>query len=79
MEEEIVKSIVDIVRRVRPEAEDALRANEPLAELLDSFDIVILVEEFESAFGVKIDGERIVPENFASLKTLTDLIKRCGN
>jgi acyl carrier protein len=78
MEEKIIQSIIDIVRRIRPEAEEALRANELLTELLDSFDIVMLVQEFESTFGVMIDGERIVPENFCSLGALTDLIKGCG-
>ena len=75
MEKDIVQLIAAVICRIRPEAEQALRANESLSELLDSFDIVMLVEELEAEFGLKIEGDAIIPENFDSLEALTELIK----
>ncbi len=77
MENEIVSSIAHVIRQVRPDAESALLANESLADFLDSFDIVMLVEEIEFRFNVSISGDHIIPENFANLQTLTKLIKDC--
>lgn len=44
--------------------------------MLDSFDIVTLVDELEENFGIRIDGEEIVPENFSSLEAIENLVKK---
>lgn len=42
--------------------------------LLDSLDIILLVNEIESAFGVKIPGEQVIAENFSSVDAIEKLV-----
>lgn len=44
--------------------------------ILDSLDIVSLVTEIDSEFGVRIPPEEIVPENFNSAEALWALIEK---
>ena len=44
--------------------------------ILDSFDIVTLITEINSAYDVNIPAEEILPENFSSAKAIYDLITR---
>ena len=44
--------------------------------ILDSLDIVTLITEINSEFGVSIPAEEIIPENFNSAEALWDLIER---
>lgn len=44
--------------------------------LLDSFDIVTLVGELEEAFDIEISGRDIVPENFVSLESIEEMVKK---
>ena len=46
------------------------------AGYLDSFDIVQLVAELESQFGVLISALEILPENFASVIAICALVGR---
>lgn len=44
--------------------------------LLDSFEIVSLVDELESAFDIEISGADIIPDNFMSIETIAELINK---
>jgi acyl carrier protein len=44
--------------------------------MLDSFDIVSLVSELEENFNIAIDGEDILPENFASIESIKELVSK---
>jgi len=44
--------------------------------LLDSFDIIQLVQELDSQFGIAIKGTDVTPENFRNLDTLSALVSR---
>jgi acyl carrier protein len=46
--------------------------------MLDSFDIVSLVDELESHFGIKIQGIDVIPENFSTLDKIETLLKKSG-
>lgn len=44
--------------------------------VLDSFDIVTLVAEIDSEYGVTIPVEELTPENFNSAQAILNLIQR---
>ena len=46
--------------------------------MLDSFDVVALVAELDSAFGISIDGMDILPENFATVGAIEHLLRKNG-
>ena len=51
---------------------------EPLIDsgILDSFDIMNLIEQIDDQFGVSIDGIDLTPENFTNVQTIASLIAR---
>lgn len=44
--------------------------------ILDSLDIVSIVAEISSEFGVTVPAEEIIPENFNSAEALYKLVER---
>ena len=46
--------------------------------MLDSFDIISLISELDNAFGIIINGEDVIPENFSSVEAISGLLKRMG-
>lgn len=75
---EFMKSPLEILQSIRPEA-DFSSSQDFLGDgLLDSFDLVALTSELDSNFGISILGTDITPENFTSLSALTALLRRYG-
>lgn len=69
-------NVIDALNDIRPEA-DFLSSQDFIAEgLLDSFDIVTLVASLDTKFKVSIPGTDIVPENFKSVESIENLLKR---
>ena len=68
--------VIEILKGINPnidyETEDDLINH----KLLKSFDIVRLVTELEDEFDIEISPAYVIPENFASAKTIYELIKR---
>lgn len=46
------------------------------AGLLDSMDVMDLVEELERAFDIEISGRDIMPENFKNVSSVTALVQK---
>ena len=44
--------------------------------MLDSFDIVTLVDEIENTMGVAISGMDVLPENFCSIDAICQTIEK---
>ena len=63
-----------ILKEIRPEADFESSKNFIDDGLLDSLDIVIFVDSIEKQFNIKIDGESIIPENFANFESINSLI-----
>lgn len=74
MEQKIIKILTDL----RPEFDFSQPVNFIEEGMLDSFDIVNLVSELDSTFGISIDGVDILPENFSSVEAIKNLLLKNG-
>lgn len=72
------EKIYDILKEIRPEFNFEESDNFVEDGYLDSFDIVTLVSELETAFDVIIDGLDVLPENFRSVQDLCNLVNKNG-
>ncbi len=71
-----MEKIYELLSQIRPEF-DFRSSDDFISDgLLDSFDVVALVEELESTFDCIIDGLDVVPENFNTVDNIIKLIKR---
>ena len=61
------EEIIAILNDLRPEFDFSENVNFIEEGMLDSFDIVSLVDELETNFGIKIQGVDVIPENFSTL------------
>lgn len=73
-----MEKIMEILQGIRPEFD--FNTSEDFIEdgYLDSFDLVSLVSELDETFDISIDGLDIIPENFKSLDTITNVVKKNG-
>lgn len=75
MEQKIIK----ILTELRPEFDFTQPGINLIEEgMLDSFDIVNLVSELDSTFGISIDGIDILPENFVTVDAIKTLVVKNG-
>lgn len=75
MKEQIIK----ILNELRPEFDFSQEGVNFIEEgMLDSFDMVNLVSELDSTYGISIDGVDILPENFSSVDAIANLLIKNG-
>ena len=74
MNEEVMALLIEI----RPEFDFAESENYIDEGLLDSFDIITLIDMIEEKYAIKIDGMDVVPENFDTTEHIVGLIKKSG-
>ncbi len=71
-----MQELYDILRSIRPdidfEQEDALIDD----ELLSSFDIIAMVSEINVHYGIEIQVDDLLPENFNSADAIMELIEK---
>lgn len=72
------QQIIRILTELRPEFDFNQNINFIEEGMLDSFDIVNLVSELDSTFGISIDGVDIIPENFSSVEAIKNLLLKNG-
>jgi len=73
-----MEKLLEILYEIRPEIDFVNNTDYIERHLLDSLDIVVLVTDIEEAFGISIDVNDIMPENFNSLEAILNLIERRG-
>ena len=73
-----MRKTVEILNSIRPECDFATSQNFLADGLLDSYDMVMLVSEFEKEYSISIDGTDIVPENFHNLTSIAALLSKYG-
>ena len=71
-------SIIDILSKLRPEFDFTADVDFIEEGMLDSFDVISLVDELENHFGIRIDGLDVLPENFSSIEGIIHLLKKNG-
>ncbi len=70
------QQIIDILTQLRPEFDFKQDVDFIEEGMLDSFDIVSLVDSIEEEMGIAIPGDEILPENFSSVNAIESLLKR---
>lgn len=70
--------ILSMLAEIRPEFDYEESENFIEDGMLDSFDIISLINMVEEKYHVRIDGLDIVPENFSSLDAIAGLIRKSG-
>jgi acyl carrier protein len=72
------QQVVDTLRALHPE-HDFTRDQRLLDEgIIDSFDVTIVVADLDQKFGISIDGADIVPEHFATIAAIVELLMKYG-
>ena len=70
------EKILEILQDLRPEL-DFTESNDFIEDgYLDSFDMVALVSNLDKTFCISILGEDIIPENFANLEAIENIVKK---
>lgn len=72
------EKIVSILNVLRPEFDFTEPVNFIDEGMLDSLDVVNLVTDLESVYGISIDGVDILPHNFSSVDSIINLLIRNG-
>ena len=70
------EKILEILKDIRPEVD--FNDSEDFIEdgYLDSFDMVALVSNLDKTFCISILGEDIIPENFANIEAIENIVKK---
>ena len=72
------QQIISILQEIRPEFDFSQDLDFMEEGMLDSFDIVSLVTTLDEYFGISIDGMDILPENFATISSIMNLLIKNG-
>lgn len=70
--------IFTILEEIRPEHDFRQSVDFVQDGLLDSYDIIQLVDMLEEEWSIVIDGTDLLPENFMNVKAILGLIKKSG-
>lgn len=73
-----MEAIVKILAGIRPEFDFYKERDFIENGILDSFDLIMLVSALDEHYGIKIRGSDIVPENFADVNSIQNLVERYG-
>ena len=68
-------TVLEILKGVRPDVDFENETQLIDGDVLDSFDIITIVSEFNEEFDIDIDIEDLEPENFNSYKAMWELIE----
>lgn len=75
----MMEKILEILTGVRPDVDFENEKKLIDDEILDSFDIISIVGDFNDEFDIEIDVEDLEPENFNTIEAMQELIERLQN
>ena len=70
------EEIIAILTELRPEFDFTEDVNYIEQGMLDSFDIVSLVDSLDEKYNISISGLDILPENFSSVEAIIQTINK---
>lgn len=71
--------LLKIISEIRPDVDFLTETALIDADILDSFDIISIVSEVNDCFGIEINVNDLLPENFNSAEALYQLIVKLQN
>ena len=74
-----MEELLKIMSEIRPDVDFTAATKLIDDDILDSFDIISIVSEINDAFGIEINVNDLLPENFNSAEALYTLIKKLQN
>ncbi|MBR2823417.1 MAG: acyl carrier protein [Clostridia bacterium] len=74
-----MEQMMKILEEIRPDVDFANERKLIDDHVLDSFDIISIVQEFNEAFDIEIDVEDLEPDNFNTVEAMKELIDRLRN
>ncbi|MBC8594799.1 acyl carrier protein [Oscillospiraceae bacterium N12] len=72
------EEIIAILNGLRPEFDFSEPVDFIEEGMLDSFDVINLVNELDTKYGISIDGIDVLPENFSSVDSIINLLHKNG-
>jgi len=69
-----MEELLTILSEIRPDVDFEMETQLIDGGILDSFDIISIVGEVNSAFDVEINVDDLLPENFNSAEAMYELI-----
>ena len=73
-----MKTVLEVLKGIRPEF-DFTTSDDFIADgMLDSFDVVTLITELDQSYGISIAGTDILPENVRNLAAIKQLLGKYG-
>lgn len=73
-----MKTVLEVLKGVRPEFDFSTSEDFFADGMLDSFDVITLISELDQNYGISIEGTDILPENIKNLGAITTLLKKYG-
>ena len=74
-----MNEVLAILQQIRPDVDFVNEKKLIDDSILDSFDIIQIVTEFNEAFDVEIAVEDLEPDNFNTVEAMWDLIQKLQN
>ncbi len=73
-----MEKILSMLEEIRPE-HDFTQSEDFIEDgLLDSFDLISLIDMLEGEYHIVIDGLDVLPENLCSTEAIANLVKKSG-
>ncbi len=74
-----MEQLIMIMSEIRPDIDFTTAENLIDDDILDSFDIISIVSEVNDQFGIEINVNDLLPENFNTASALYELITKLQN
>lgn len=71
-----MNDLLQLLSEIRPDVDFETETELMDDDILDSFDVITIVEEIQDKYDIEIEVEDIIPDNFNSAKLIMALIKR---